>query len=93
MAGIGKGDRIGICLSQSPVLAIAHLAAYKLGAIAVPLFTLFGPDALQYRLANSGAVAVITDETGIAKIDEVPSLTQLKILQCTHECGGDWQSV
>jgi acetyl-CoA synthetase len=92
--GIGKGDRIGICLSQSPVLAIAHLAAYKLGAIAVPLFTLFGPDALQYRLANSGAVAVITDETGIAKIDEGrSSLTRLKILQCTHGCGGGWQSV
>ncbi|EGD05525.1 AMP-dependent synthetase and ligase, partial [Burkholderia sp. TJI49] len=43
-AGLRRGDRIGIFLEQGPETAIAHLAAYKLGAIAVPLFTLFGAD-------------------------------------------------
>ncbi|MCC7275635.1 MAG: AMP-binding protein, partial [Alphaproteobacteria bacterium] len=48
--GLGRGDRLGILLSQGPETAIAHVAAYKAGLIAVPLFTLFGPEALEYRL-------------------------------------------
>ena len=48
--GITRGDRVGIILSQRPETAVAHLAAYKLGAIALPLSTLFGPEALDYRL-------------------------------------------
>lgn len=67
-AGIGRGERIGIFLAQSPQTAIAHLAAYKAGAIAVPLFALFGADALEFRLADSGASALVTDRAGAAKI-------------------------
>ena len=44
--GMARGDRVGVLLPQSLETALAHLAAYKLGAIAVPLFTLFGTDAL-----------------------------------------------
>ena len=47
------------------------IATYKVGAIAVPLFSLFGVDALRYRLADSGAVVVLTDQQGSAKIDEI----------------------
>jgi acyl-coenzyme A synthetase/AMP-(fatty) acid ligase len=64
--GVDRGDRVGILLPQCPETAISHLAIYKLGAVAVPLFSLFGPDALQYRLANSGAKAVVTDASGVA---------------------------
>ena len=53
--GITRGDRVGIILSQRPETAVAHLAAYKLGAIALPLSTLFGPEALDYRLRDAGA--------------------------------------
>ena len=53
--GIGRGDRVGVLLPQRPETAIAHLAIYKLGAVAVPLFVQFGPDALEHRLADSGA--------------------------------------
>jgi len=60
-AGLKRGDRVGIFLPQSPETAIAHLAIYKAGYIAVPLFQLFGVDAIQYRLADSGAAALITD--------------------------------
>src|SRR5579863_9704146 len=59
--GLGRGDRIAVLLPQTPETAIAHVAIYKLGAIAVPLFSLFGTDALEYRLADSGTRAVITD--------------------------------
>ena len=44
-AGVDVGDRVAILLPQSPETAIAHVAAYKAGAIAVPLFTLFGVEA------------------------------------------------
>lgn len=63
--GVGRGDRLGILLPQCAEALTAHLAAYRLGAVALPLFTLFGPDALEYRLNDSGAKAVISNETGI----------------------------
>ena len=66
--GIAAGDRIGILLPQCPETVVAHLAAYRMGAIALPLFTLFGPDAIEYRLNDSGAKAVISNEAGIAKL-------------------------
>ncbi len=69
--GIGRGDRVGILLPQCPEAAVAHLAAYRLGAIALPLFTLFGPDAIEYRLNDSGARAVVSNEAGIAKLLEL----------------------
>jgi acetyl-CoA synthetase len=66
--GIARGDRIGILLPQCPEALIAHLAAYRLGAIALPLFTLFGPDAIEYRLNDSGAKAVVSNAEGIEKL-------------------------
>lgn len=66
--GISRGDRIGILLQQSPEAAIAHIAAYKLGAIAVPLFVLFGEDALEYRLGDCAAACVVTDAAHLPKI-------------------------
>lgn len=80
LAGLGVGvrDRVGILLPQALETGIAHAAVYKLGAIALPLFTLFGPDALQYRLSDSGAKVVITDAANLAKImdlrHELPEL-------------------
>lgn len=69
--GVARGDRVGVLLPQAPETAYSHVAIYKLGAMAVPLFTLFGVDALAYRLSNSGAKAVITDAFGAAKIAQV----------------------
>lgn len=67
-AGIRRGDRVAILLGQSPETALAHVAAYKLGAIAVPLFVLFGEEALEYRLANSGAALLVTDLANWPKV-------------------------
>jgi acetyl-CoA synthetase len=79
--GVQRVDRVGIFLSQSVETALAHLAVYKCGAIAVPLFALFGPDALQYRLADSGAVALVTDRAGLRKIAPlVATLPELRTL-------------
>lgn len=66
--GIERGDRVAILLPQCPEALIAHLALYRLGAIALPLFTLFGPDAIEYRLNDSGAKAVVSNAEGIEKL-------------------------
>lgn len=77
-AGLRTGDRLAVLLSQCPEVAVAHLAGFKAGLITVPLFTLFGEDALEFRLADSAARAVITDMAGAAKImalrDRLPAL-------------------
>ena len=70
-ANIGVGDRLGILLPQCPETALSHIAAYKVGAVAIPLFTLFGTDALEYRLSNSEARAIVTDAANLPKIMEI----------------------
>jgi len=72
--GIRRGDRVGILLPQSPETAVAHIATYKMGGIAVPLFTLFGVEALEYRLGNCAAKALVTDREGARKIAEIRDL-------------------
>ena len=82
--GIGIGDRVGILLPQRPETAISHIGIYKLGAIAIPLFTLFGTDALAYRLENSQASGVITDAANLPKILSIrDTLPQLRVIIVT----------
>ena len=69
--GVQRGDRVALVLPQRPETAVAHMAVYQLGAVAVPLSMLFGPDALAYRLQDSGAVLALADETGIATLNAV----------------------
>ncbi|CAB3649120.1 acyl-CoA synthetase [Trinickia soli] len=89
--GVARGERVGIFLPQSPETALAHLATYKLGAVAVPLFALFGVEALQYRLSNSGAVALVTDAAGLKKIEQIRAdLPELKTIYCIE---GDAQAL
>ena len=66
--GIVPGDRVAILLPQAPAVAAAHMAIYKLGAIALPLAMLFGIEALSYRLRDSGARALISNAQGLAKL-------------------------
>ncbi|MEM1315517.1 MAG: AMP-binding protein [Pseudomonadota bacterium] len=66
--GLRRGDRMGLLLPQTPEALIAHLAAWRIGAVTVPLFTLFGADALSYRLQDSGARMVVTDAANLPKL-------------------------
>src|SRR5665213_3168421 len=80
-SGLVRGDRIAVFLPQLPETAISHVAIYKIGAIAVPLFSLFGVDALEYRLADCGARAVVTDLAGAAKLRSIRTrLPELQIV-------------
>lgn len=69
--GVVRGDRIAVLLPQGPAVLLAHFAAYKLGAIVLPLFTLFGEDALMYRLQDSGAKVVVTDDESLEKVENI----------------------
>jgi len=69
--GLTRGDRVALFLSQSLELPVAHLAAFRAGLVSIPLFSLFGEDALQFRLSNSGAKAVVTDVSGWEKLKRI----------------------
>ena len=89
--GTERGDRVGIVLSQRPETATVHLAAYKLGAIALPLATLFGPEALEYRLRNAGVKVVVTDTQCLVHLLEVkrnlPELAHIISVEPSHAEG------
>ena len=76
LAGLGlartrdgvPGDRVAILLSQRLETAVAHIAAFKGGHISLPLFTLFGPEALLHRLRDSGARVLVTDRASLTVI-------------------------
>ena len=89
--GVARGDRVAVFLSQSVELPIAHLAAFRSGLVSVPLFTLFGEDALEFRLANSGARAVVTDAGGFEKLARIrarlPDLQQIYVIGDTPPPG------
>src|SRR6266478_2387609 len=97
--GLVRGDRVAAFLSQSLELPVAHLAAFRSGLVSVPLFTLFGEDALEFRLANSGARAVVTDEGGWEKLskirDRLPELANVYVISETAPAGtrSFWSSV
>lgn len=76
--GIERGDRVAVNGTQRVEVLATHLACWKLGAVSIPLSVLFGPDALAYRLADSGTSACVVTEGGIeafrAVKDDLPAL-------------------
>ena len=97
--GLTRGDRVAVFLSQSLELPIVHLAAWRSGLVSIPLFALFGEDALEFRLSNSAAKAIVTDEAGsekIAKIrDRLPDLQHVYLIGGAAPAGAKsfWSSV
>ncbi|HEX7890813.1 MAG TPA: AMP-binding protein [Ramlibacter sp.] len=69
--GVRRGDRVAIVMPQRFETAIAYMAVFQLGAVAMPLSMLFGPEALEYRLQDSEAVVAICDESSIANVTQV----------------------
>ncbi|NTF82488.1 AMP-binding protein [Rhizobium rhizogenes] len=79
--GVERGDRVALLLPQSFETVVAHVAIYKMGAIALPLALLFGAEALEYRLKVSGASAIVTNRFGLERLRPIrghlPELTHV----------------
>jgi acetyl-CoA synthetase len=74
--GIEPGDRIAVTGRQLPAVPIGHLAAWKCGAVTVPVSPLLGTDGLAYRLRDAASTAaVVGDELleTLAELDSRPS--------------------
>ncbi len=97
--GVERGDRVGILLTQSVEAAISHVASWKMGAISIPLFSLFGEEALAFRLKDSGARVIVTEAQHYHKIEAIrDQLPELKLVLLTDGKGGDgvrdlWQGL
>ncbi len=79
--GVRAGDRVALLLPQSFETVVAHVAIYKMGAIALPLALLFGAEALEYRLRAAGASAIVTNRFGLERLrpirDRLPELARV----------------
>jgi acetyl-CoA synthetase len=71
--GVQRGDRVAIVLPQRFETAVAYMAILQIGAVAMPLSQLFGPEALSYRLQDSGAVLAVVDDSTVQAIHSVRS--------------------
>jgi len=76
--GVRRGDRVALILPQRRETVVAHVAVYQMGAVTVPLSFLFGPDALEYRLADSEARVALVDPQSAGNLapirDRLPQL-------------------
>lgn len=87
--GVTTGDRVAILLPQGFETVVAHVAIYKLGAIALPLALLFGADALLYRLKNAGAKAIVTNGFGLTRLASIRAeLPTLDLVISTEPADG-----
>lgn len=84
--GVGRGDRVAVFLPQRVECAVAHLAAFKLGAVSVPLSPLFRAEALSHRLENSRAKVVVTDGDGFPYL---PKNSSARVLGCDEDMPTD----
>ena len=93
--GIERGDRVAIVLPQTIETVVAHLAIHKLGAVSLPLAILFGPEALEFRLRDSGARAAIVHRDRYDQVRALaPELPDLqRVIGCRCGAGEDefWQ--
>src|ERR1700679_50843 len=85
--GLERGDRVALFLSQSLELPLAHLSAFRAGMVSIPLFALFGEDALEFRLANAGANTLVADASGWEKLKTIRA--KLPELQNVYLVGGE----
>ncbi|MFW0757845.1 AMP-binding protein [Pseudomonas sp. H11T01] len=69
--GVKKGDKVAGLLPRNVELLITVFATWRIGAVYQPLFTAFGPKAIEHRLNNSGAALVVTDAVNRSKLNEV----------------------
>ena len=95
--GLGAGDRLAIILGQRAETVVAHMAAYAIGAITVPLPTRISPDVLTDRLLDAEPRAAIVDmasgEETLSALDRAPSVQQIVSIDFADERTIPWRSL
>src|SRR5512143_4038368 len=89
--GVARGDKVALVLPQRPETAVAHVAINQLGAVAVPLSFLFGPEALEYRLQHSQTKVVLVDPQSLPAVatvrDRCPGIAHVVGVAGARETG------
>ncbi len=94
LRGVKRGDRVAIVMPQRFETAVAYMAVLQMGAVAMPLSQLFGPEALAFRLQDSAAVAAVVDASTVdgllAVRAECPSLRCVVGVEVQSPVDVDW---
>ena len=86
--GVGRGDRVAIVLPQRFETAVAYMAVLQMGAVAMPLSMLFGPEALSYRINDSQARVAVCDESTVQALQQArPDCPTLQCLIGVGQAG------
>jgi acetyl-CoA synthetase len=89
--GVKPRDRVALMLPQRPESAIAYMAIFQLGAIALPLSHLFGPDAIEYRMNHAEASVALVEPSTIANLwavkERLPTLRHVIGVGGAREAG------
>ena len=97
--GIQTGDIVAGLLPRGHALIVTILGAWRIGAVYQPLFTAFGPKAIEHRMQTSGAKLVVTDVANRSKLLEVeqcPTVMTVADVQGQGLEAGDadfWRSI
>lgn len=83
--GIGRGDRVAGLLPRTADLVTLILGVWRVGAVYQPLFTAFGPKAIEHRLLAAQTALVVTDATNRAKLEGL-DLPDLRIATVDAPC-------
>ncbi|MCY1282284.1 Acetyl-coenzyme A synthetase [compost metagenome] len=75
--GVRPGDCVSGLLPRTPELLVTILGTWRIGAVYQPLFTAFGPKAIEHRVQGAGSKLVVTDLTNRPKLDEVEGAPQV----------------
>ena len=88
--GVKPGDVVAVMLPRTPQLLIAAMGIWRAGAVYQPLFTAFGPKAIEHRLTMSGARLVVTDAANRAKLDEIAAAPPALVVGAEREGDADF---
>ena len=88
--GVVPGDRVAGLMPRGPDVVIAILGALKAGAIYVPVFTGFGPDAVKFRLDHCGAKVLVTHAAVAAQVPADTAAAVLCVTQPGRVLRGGW---
>ena len=83
--GIEPGDRVCVFMDKIPSLYISFLGVLKMGAVVQPLFSAFGDESLEVRLASAGTKAILTTQKHVKKVrkikERLPDLEHVVVVQ------------